>query len=112
VLGQFVADVRTLKSSGQLSESYARRLDTEARATAAQAATRLHRKVASAARTTSTVRASDSTSATQPTVTSTVQSNYPADSQNDQAQGDGSDSAWSGRGDGHGHGDAHGGGGD
>jgi hypothetical protein len=47
VLGEFVAEVRTLKTSGQLTATTAGRLDGEASTTAEQAARQLHpRKVA------------------------------------------------------------------
>lgn len=49
VLGEFVSDVQTLTTSGQLSRSSAHRLAREARATAAQAAHELHPKAATTA---------------------------------------------------------------
>jgi hypothetical protein len=42
VLGEFVAEVQTLKTTGQLTGTTAGRLDSEARTTAEQAAEQLH----------------------------------------------------------------------
>lgn len=65
-LGEFVSDVETLTTSGQLSRTTAGRLDREARATAAQAAVQLHQKPATQGTTIATATSATASSATQP----------------------------------------------
>lgn len=74
-LGEFVSDVKTLTTSGQISRATAGKLDRQARATAAQAVEQLPRTPASAATTATT--ATTVTQAAGPSTTTTPATGHP-----------------------------------
>jgi hypothetical protein len=121
-LGEFVSDVKTLKTSGQLSGAVAGRLDRAARATAAQAARQLHpataakgasgtSTVTTATQTTdpaATTQAADPATTTSPAANPTPPHGPPPGAANDQPQGNRCYGVPRASLPGHGHGPAHG----
>jgi hypothetical protein len=136
VLGDFVSEVRTLKTAGQLTGTTAVNLDGEAHAAAAQAKRQLHAAKSASAepgattQTSTAPAAADATAPTTPTVPPSDATTTPAParpsptaptpkattstppaagatSQQDDQGGDGSGAPWPGRGHGHGHGYGH-----
>jgi hypothetical protein len=120
-LGEFVSDVKTLKTSGQLSGAVAGRLDRAARATAAQAARQLHpataangatraSTVTTATRTTdpaTTTQAADPATTTAPAANPMPPHGPPPGAANAQPQGNPCAGVPGVSLPGHGHGDGH-----
>lgn len=106
VLGEFVSEVRTLTTSGQLSASTAGQLDQQARTTARQAAKQLHRATEVQTNTATTTTQAVATTNEPPTVSPPApQTASPPATQSAPGQGDDRfGSTWPGP---HGHGYGH-----